>query len=137
MVPRGGSSGQNKNKPYLGGISMISVKQLPSLMAGAAAIALTASQVFAQGASVANTTQPYTATAAPNCCVYQPPGVPGQNIKGMKVFLWSGLKSHSDGQHDYPQLLADFSKLLTEHGAVVEGGFHPPSADELSRADVV
>ena len=116
---------------------MISWKQLPPLLAGTAVIALTASQVFAQGASVANTTQPYTATAPANCCVYQPPGIPGQNIKGMKVYLWSGLKSHGDGQHDYPQLLADFSKLLTEHGAVVEGGFHPPSADELSRADVV
>ncbi len=52
---------------------MMSMKQLPPLLAGAAVIALTASQVFAQGASVANTTPPYTATAAPNCCVYQPP----------------------------------------------------------------
>src|SRR5262245_53440738 len=115
---------------------MISLKHLPAIVTATAVAALTASQVFAQGASVANTTTPYTATVPANCCVYAPPGIPGQNIRGMKVYLWSGLKSHGEGQHDYPQLLADFSKLLTEHGAVVEGGFHPPTVDELSRADV-
>jgi type 1 glutamine amidotransferase len=86
---------------------------------------------------VANTTTPYTATAPADCCTYRPPGIPGQNINGMKVYLWSGLKSHGEGQHDYPQLLSDFSKLLTDHGAVIEGGFHPPTESELSRADVV
>ena len=115
----------------------MSLKHLPVFLASAAVAAMGVTGAFAQGASVANTTTPYSATAKPDCCTYKPPGVPGQNITGMKVFLWSGLKSHGDGQHDYPQLLSDFSKLLTEHGAVVEGGFHPPSADELSRADVV
>jgi type 1 glutamine amidotransferase len=110
---------------------------LPSLLTAAALSALLAPQAFAQGESVATTTQPYTSTAPANCCVYAPPGIPGQNIRGMHIYLWSGLKSHGEGQHDYPQLLADFSKLLTDHGAVVEGGFHPPTADELSRAEVV
>jgi len=55
----------------------------------------------------------------------------------MRIHLWAGLKSHLPGQHDYPQFLADWSKVLTEHGAVVDGALHPPSPAELSRADVV
>ena len=68
------------------------------------------------------------------------PGVlrtPGQNPNGMHIFLWAGLKSHGAGQHDYPQFLADWSKLLTEHGAVVDGALHAPSASDLEHADVV
>jgi type 1 glutamine amidotransferase len=65
------------------------------------------------------------------------PGVQGQNPNGMHVYLWGGLKSHGPGQHDYPQFLADWSKLLTEHGAVVEGALHGPSAADLQKADVV
>jgi hypothetical protein len=44
----------------------------------------------------------------------------GQNPDGMHIYIWAGLKSHFAGQHDYPQFLADWSKLLTEHGAVVD-----------------
>ncbi|HKD06230.1 MAG TPA: ThuA domain-containing protein [Bryobacteraceae bacterium] len=67
-------------------------------------------------------------------------GVPrpqGQNPNGMHIFLWAGLKSHGVGQHDYPQFLADWSKLLTEHGAVVSGALHAPSAADLEGTDVV
>jgi hypothetical protein len=45
----------------------------------------------------------------------------GQNPKGMHIYIWGGLKSHGEGQHDYPQFLADWSKILTNHGAVVDG----------------
>jgi type 1 glutamine amidotransferase len=62
---------------------------------------------------------------------------PGQNMSGMHIYLWSGLKSHEVGQHDYPQWLADWSKLLTEHGAIVDGAFHPPSAADLVNTDVL
>ena len=62
---------------------------------------------------------------------------PGQNMSGMHIYLWGGLKSHGQGQHDYPQWLADWSKILTEHGAVVDGAFHPPSAAELEHTDVL
>jgi type 1 glutamine amidotransferase len=55
----------------------------------------------------------------------------------MHVYLWAGLKSHGVGQHDYPQFLADWSKLLTEHGAVVDGAFHPPSGADLEHTDVI
>jgi type 1 glutamine amidotransferase len=62
---------------------------------------------------------------------------PGQNPKGMHVYIWAGLKSHNPGQHDYPQFLADWSKVLTEHGAVVDGALHGPSAADLAHTDVV
>ncbi|MEO8426925.1 MAG: ThuA domain-containing protein [Verrucomicrobiota bacterium] len=55
----------------------------------------------------------------------------------MRIYIRAGLKSHGPGQHDYPQFLADWSKLLTEHGAVVDGSFHSPTAAELERTDVV
>jgi type 1 glutamine amidotransferase len=69
-----------------------------------------------------------------------PQGAPspqGQNRNGMHVYIWAGLKSHSEGQHDYPQFLADWSKILTAHGAVVDGALHPPSSADLERTDVV
>src|SRR5690348_7578442 len=61
----------------------------------------------------------------------------GQNRNGMHVYLWGGLKSHGEGQHDYPQFLADWSKILTAHGAVVDGALHSPSAADLEHTDVV
>ncbi len=61
----------------------------------------------------------------------------GQNPNGMHIYIWAGLKSHSVGQHDYPQFLADWSKLLTERGAVVDGSLHAPSAAALEHTDVV
>ena len=55
----------------------------------------------------------------------------------MHVYIWAGLKSHGAGQHDYPQFLADWSKLLTEHGAVVDGALHAPSSADLEHTDVI
>jgi type 1 glutamine amidotransferase len=65
------------------------------------------------------------------------PAPQGQNRNGMHVYIWAGLKSHGEGQHDYPQFLADWSKILTAHGAVVDGALHPPSSADLERTDVV
>ncbi|WP_205412252.1 ThuA domain-containing protein [Sphingomonas crusticola] len=65
------------------------------------------------------------------------PRIPGQNLAGMHVYLRAGLKTHMPGQHDYPQWLADWSKVLTMHGAVVDGSFHAPSAQELEGVDVL
>jgi type 1 glutamine amidotransferase len=62
---------------------------------------------------------------------------PGQNPNGMHVYIWAGLKSHSEGQHDYPQFLADWSKILTAHGAVVDGALHAPTAADLEYTDAV
>ena len=66
-----------------------------------------------------------------------PPRIPGQNTAGMRIFLWTGLKTHAPGQHDYPQFLADWSKLLTERGAAVTGALQPPTKADLDRTDVV
>jgi type 1 glutamine amidotransferase len=66
-----------------------------------------------------------------------PPGVPGQNRNGMHIYIWGGLKSHGEGQHDYPQFLADWSKVLTERGAVVDGALHAPSRADLEGTQVV
>ena len=69
-----------------------------------------------------------------------PQGAPtpqGQNPNGMHIYLWTGLKSHGEGQHDYPQFLADWSKLLTDRGAVVDGALHGPSSADLEHTDVV
>ena len=69
-----------------------------------------------------------------------PQGAPrpqGQNPAGVHIYIWAGLKSHNVGQHDYPQFLADWSKLLTERGAVVDGAVHMPSARDLEHTDVI
>ena len=89
-------------------------------------------------AILAGTTQ--TGAQAQALSRVKPPGTPrtpGQNPNGMHVYLWAGLKSHLPGQHDYPQFLADWSKLLTEHGAVVDGALHAPSSADLEQTDVV
>ncbi len=65
------------------------------------------------------------------------PRVPGQNPNGMHIYIRAGLKTHLVGQHDYPQFLADWSKLLTANGAVVDGSLHAPSAEELANTDVL
>jgi len=67
----------------------------------------------------------------------QAPRIPGQNPNGMRVFLWAGLKTHAPGYHDYPQFLADWSKLLTERGAVVNGALRAPTREDLENTDVV
>jgi type 1 glutamine amidotransferase len=66
-----------------------------------------------------------------------PPRIPGQNQNGIQVYLRAGLKTHGPGQHDYPQFLADWSKFLTQHGAVVSGSLHAPLAQELDGVAVM
>jgi type 1 glutamine amidotransferase len=70
----------------------------------------------------------------------QAPAAPkpwNQNPNGVRVYLQAGLKTHQVGQHDYPQFLADWSKILTEHGAIVDGSLHAPSASDLENTDVL
>jgi type 1 glutamine amidotransferase len=55
----------------------------------------------------------------------------------MHIYIRSGLKTHGPGQHDYPQFLADWSKILTERGAIVDGSLHAPTAEELKDTDVM
>lgn len=82
-----------------------------------------------------------TAAAAVTALAQPPAGTAprpqGQNPNGMRVFIYGGLKSHNVGQHDYPQFLADWSKLLTERGAIVNGSLQFPTAADLQGVDVV
>jgi len=82
------------------------------------------------------TTQPLKSQAT-SAAAAQVPHPWNQNPDGMHVFIWAGLKSHAAGQHDYPQFLADWSKVLTEHGAVVDGALHAPRTADLEHTDVV
>ena len=59
------------------------------------------------------------------------------DTRPIHVYIRSGLKSHGEGLHDYPQFSADWSKLLTAKGALVDGSFHFPSAQELASTDVM
>jgi type 1 glutamine amidotransferase len=76
----------------------------------------------------------------------QPPAGPAPGAQGpsagsglppLRVYIHAGLKTHGEGQHDYPQFLSDWSKLLTNRGAIVDGGLHFPSARELANVDVM
>src|SRR5213593_518567 len=62
----------------------------------------------------------------------QPPAPTGPH-----VYIRAGLKSHGPGQHDYPQFLADWSKILTERNAVVDGSLHFPTPAEIASTDVI
>src|SRR5215210_3059725 len=64
-----------------------------------------------------------------------PAAVP--DVPPMKVYIYGGPKTHAEGQHDYPQFLADWSKILQNRGANVDGGLHFPSARELTGVDVL
>ena len=61
-----------------------------------------------------------------------PPG-----LAPMRIYIRGGLKTHGPGQHDYPQYLADWSKVLTERGAIVDGSLHFPAAAEIADTDVL
>ena len=51
----------------------------------------------------------------------------------MKVYIYGGPKTHAEGQHDYPQFLADWSKILQNRGAIVDGGLHFPTRARAGR----
>jgi type 1 glutamine amidotransferase len=104
----------------------------------AAAMVLAGTGMFAQ--------QPAPATGAPAPAGAQQPagrggrGGPQQSpfaTPPIHIYLYAGLKTHAEGQHDYPQFLADWSKLLMNRNAIVDGGLHFPSAKELGNTDVV
>ena len=83
------------------------------------------------GAGVGAQQQP--APAVPSAA----PTVQARDTRPIHVYIRAGLKSHGEGAHDYPQFSADWSTLLTDKGAVVDGSFHFPSAQELAATDVM
>jgi type 1 glutamine amidotransferase len=62
---------------------------------------------------------------------------PSADVPPLRVYLRGGLKTHGEGQHDYPQFVADWSKILTERGAIVDGSLHFPTAQEIEGVDVI
>jgi type 1 glutamine amidotransferase len=62
---------------------------------------------------------------------------PVPDVPPMKVYIYGGPKTHGEGQHDYPQFLADWSKILQNRGALVDGGLHFPTPRELAGVDVL
>ncbi len=100
-------------------------------IAAAAALTLVLPQAARAQAATAQPAAPPPAQALAQAAPPAPEGRP------IKVYLRAGLKTHAAGQHDYPQFLADWSKLLTERGAIVDGGLHFPTEQELADVDVI
>jgi type 1 glutamine amidotransferase len=64
-------------------------------------------------------------------------GAQAPDPNAIHAYIFAGLKTHGEGMHDYPQYLADWSKILTNRGAIVDGALHPPSASDLAKTDVI
>ena len=58
----------------------------------------------------------------------------------LRIFLRAGKKTHGpagNGVHDHPTFLKDWTQLLKERGAVVNGKIGFPTGDELEKTDVI
>ena len=55
----------------------------------------------------------------------------------LRIFIRSGPKTHGPGLHDYPRFLTEWTALLIERGAKVNGAPRFPTAGELAETDVV
>jgi type 1 glutamine amidotransferase len=112
------------------------VKVTVSWVAGAVALSVIALSASQPPAASPAATQP---AAAPPSSSSQQAASSAQNAaaRPLRVYIHAGLKTHAEGQHDYPQFLADWSKLLVNRGAIVDGGLHFPSARELAGVDVM
>ena len=58
----------------------------------------------------------------------------------LRLFLRAGVKTHGpaeNGLHDHPRFLADFTQLLADRGAKVEGAMTFPSGEQLEKTDVL
>jgi type 1 glutamine amidotransferase len=117
------------------------VKVTVSWVAGAVALSVTALSVTALSTSQPPAASPAATqpAAAPPSSSSQQAAPSAQNTaaRPLRVYIHAGLKTHAEGQHDYPQFLADWSKLLVNRGAIVDGGLHFPSARELAGVDVM
>ncbi len=60
-----------------------------------------------------------------------------QAAEPLRVFIRGGVKTHGPGQHDHPRFLGEWTKLLNERGAKVDGGMDFPTAEQLEKADVL
>jgi len=60
-----------------------------------------------------------------------------EQAEPVKIFIRAGPKTHGPGEHDYPQFLADWTKLLNQRGAITKGSLTFPRPDQLERVDVI
>jgi len=60
-----------------------------------------------------------------------------QRDQPLRVFIRGGVKTHGPGQHDHPRFLGEWTKLLTERGAKVNGAMEFPTAQQLENTDVL
>jgi type 1 glutamine amidotransferase len=63
--------------------------------------------------------------------------VGAQSTPAMRIYIRAGLKTHGPGQHEFPQYVADWSKVLSDLGAQVDGSLHFPIAAEIGKTDVL
>lgn len=55
----------------------------------------------------------------------------------LNVFLRGGPKTHGPGQHEHELWVREWTPLLQQRGAKVEGALRFPTAEELARTDVL
>ena len=55
----------------------------------------------------------------------------------LRVFIRAGIKTHGPGQHDHPRFLGEWTKLLTERGAKVEGAMDFPTSEQVEKTNVL
>src|SRR5882672_1161634 len=60
-----------------------------------------------------------------------------QAAQPLRVFIRGGVKTHGPGQHDHPRFLTEWTRLLTERGAKVDGAMDFPTAAQLDKTDVL
>lgn len=64
----------------------------------------------------------------------------GVAAEPLHIFIRGGNKTHgpaSNGLHDHPRFLGDFTRILTERGARVDGGMNFPTGAQLEKTDVL
>src|SRR4051794_18098643 len=55
----------------------------------------------------------------------------------LRIYIRAGAKTHGPGQHDHPRFLAEWTKLLAERGAKVDGGMSWPTQEQLDATDLI
>ena len=63
--------------------------------------------------------------------------LPVDAADSLSVFIRAGKKTHGPGAHDHPRFLTDWSKLLKERGAKVDGALEFPTDEQIKEADVI
>ena len=57
--------------------------------------------------------------------------------KPLHIFIRAGRKTHGPGDHDYPRFHEEWTKLLSERGAVASGSLTFPKREQLQGVDVM